>query len=387
MRLGILWTIFIREATDLLRDRRTVISLIVLPLLVFPLLSFVGVKALDSITKKSEAEATTVAVKAGATGPDLEQAIAKSGLTRVERDDLRAAVESKRASCAAEQAGKKITIYADNSVMASSIAARRLREALGEVRDERVRQTLAGAGLDAAATLRPFAVEPVNVATERKMSGTVLGMLGYIIVLLMFQGGMYAAIDLTAGEKERKTLETLLATPAGRNEIVLAKILVAAAGTVFTALLTLVGLGASFKYGIASLDQKASKFLGNVTIDALTIGQIFLTVLPLAIMAGALMIAIACFARSFKEAQSYLTPLILAVIFPSLLGGLPGLEMTPALALIPIFNASQLIKEIMQGEVRPVVFWITMGANFTYAAICFYVAVRVFKDESVMFRT
>ena len=99
------------------------------------------------------------------------------------------------------------------------------------------------------------------------------------------------------------------------------------------------------------------------------------------------MIAIACFARSFKEAQSYLTPLLLLVILPSLLGGLPGTELSPTLALIPIFNASQLLKAILQGEFTILNFMITLVSNVTYAAICFFFAVRSFKNESIMFRT
>ena len=104
-------------------------------------------------------------------------------------------------------------------------------------------------------------------------------------------------------------------------------------------------------------------------------------------MAGALMIAIASFARSFKEAQSYLTPLLLLVILPSLLGGLPGMELSPALSLIPIFNASQLLKAILQGEFTMANFAVTFLANVTYAAICFYFAVRTFRNENIMFRT
>jgi len=134
-------------------------------------------------------------------------------------------------------------------------------------------------------------------------------------------------------------------------------------------------------------DPKFAALIGDLALDGGTLALLLLTVFPVALLAGALMIAIASFARSFKEAQSYLTPLLLLVILPSLLGGLPGMEITPALALIPIFNASQLLKAILQGEFTLTNFLVTFGANLTYAAICFFFAVRTFKNENIMFRT
>ena len=134
-------------------------------------------------------------------------------------------------------------------------------------------------------------------------------------------------------------------------------------------------------------DAKFASLMGNIALDGRTLALLLLTIFPVALMTGALMIAIASFARSFKEAQSYLTPLMLLVILPSLLGGLPGMELTPTLSLIPIFNTSQLLKAILQGEFTMASFVVTFLSNITYAAICFFFAVRTFKNESIMFRT
>jgi sodium transport system permease protein len=104
-------------------------------------------------------------------------------------------------------------------------------------------------------------------------------------------------------------------------------------------------------------------------------------------MAASLMIGIALFAKSFKEAQSYLTPLVMAVVFPLVAGMLPGIQLTPALALVPLFNVCQLIKEIFQGDFNRLSFAITMASNLVYAGIAFLAAVQVFKSEKVLFRT
>jgi sodium transport system permease protein len=99
------------------------------------------------------------------------------------------------------------------------------------------------------------------------------------------------------------------------------------------------------------------------------------------------MLAIALRARSTKEAQSYLIPLTFLVVFPAFLGGLPGLQITPVLCLIPIFNASQMIHGILLGEVSMLNFSVTMAANLAYALIAFIMAGRMFEDENVLFRS
>jgi sodium transport system permease protein len=215
---------------------------------------------------------------------------------------------------------------------------------------------------------------------------------------MMFTGGMYTVLDMTAGEKERKTLEALLASPARRSEIVMGKILVAITAVLATAVLQLGSLAYTLKHssgamgGVGRGAQGADlaelrRSMGTVPLDASTAGLIAVIFIPLAIFAASLMFAIALKARSFKEGQTYLTPLIMLVIFPALLGGLPGLKMTPALCLIPIFNASQMIHGILTGEASPTNFLITMAANLVYSAIAFRLATRMFEDERVLFRS
>ena len=387
MRLSLLLILLRREVTDLLRDRRTLISMIVLPLVAFPLIGLGISKFVEMTGKKSEAEATTVGVTAATLSPEVKAAIARAGLRPIVEANLRQAVEDKRAAAAIEQKGTEIQLLVDGTRAASNLAADKLRTALVELKEERVRAGLATLGVPPS-VLTPFTVKRVNVASERKMGGFILGtMLGYIVILLMFSGGMHPAVDMTAGERERKTIEALLASPASRGEIVLAKILATVAALYATALLTLGSLFISMKTSVMMKDPKFAALLGNIALDGRTLALLLLTIFPVALMAGALMIAIASFARSFKEAQSYLTPLLLLVILPSLLGGLPGMELSPTLALIPIFNASQLLKAILQGEFTMSNFLVTFLANVTYAAICFYFALRTFRNENIMFRT
>lgn len=388
MNLSVMSTVYLREITDLLRDRRTLFSMVVLPTIVFPVLFAVIGKFVDSAGKKASLEATTVAIGRTPVPELFERAVTASGLTRILVDDVPKAVREKKAAAGIEfsQDGRVVSIYSDGTRQASGRAADKLRTSLAELRDATVLEKLRAANLGPE-TLKPFEVKRENVADERKMGGFLLGsMLGYVVILLMFSGGMYPAVDMTAGEKERKTLEALLATPAGRTEIVLGKILACVTATYATAMLTTASLFYSLRSG-SQFFEGADKFIGSAPVDAKTLGLVLLTLMPVAVMAGALMIAIAIAARSFKEAQSYLTPLIMVVIFPSLLGGLPGMELNAATSLIPIFNASQILKGILQGDVETLPLVVTNLANVGYAAVCFFVAVRTFSDEKVLFRT
>jgi sodium transport system permease protein len=388
MSFRIALTVFRKEINDLLRDRRTLLSMVVLPVVVFPLVFAAMNKFMGEAEKKAELEASTVAVLKNGIPPRFAPAIAKSGLKAIEVENVQEAVKEKKAATGVVVSPDEqlIMVYAEGTRQSSGIATEKLRTVLMELKDAMVLEKLQSVNLDAT-VLRPFTVKRENVASERRMGGFVLGsMLGYVVILLMFSGGMYPAIDMAAGEKERKTLEAILASPARRTEIALGKVLACMTATYATALLTTGSLFISLKNGATTM-KGMEKLVGNVPNDPQTIGLVLITLLPIAVMAGALMLSIALVARGFKEAQSYLTPLIMLVIFPSLLGGLPGMELTPVLSLIPIFNSSQLLKSILQGDVPMTSFAITNLANVAYAALCFAWSVRSFNDEKVLFRT
>ena len=391
MRFPILQAIYQKEMLDLLRDRRTLISMVVVPLLVFPLVFRVAMALSSRIQEQSEAEAKTLGIATRVTTPSLRDALSKMGLPIFERDDLPAAVEKKTVAAAVEEIPgnpPRVVIYVDSSNPTSSAAGDKIRLALDELKEQRIRDSLRNSGI-AENVLTPFTVKRTNVAGARKMAGSVWGsMLGYLLLLLMFTGGMYPIIDMTAGEKERKTLEAFLASPATRREIVVGKTMAAMTAIFLTAMLTLGSMVYSLKNArLSPKNDEMKHMMDTIPLDAGTIGMIAALLIPIAIFAASVMFTIALFARSFKEGQSYLTPLMLLVIFPALLGGLPGLQLTPALCLIPIFNASMMIRSVLQGEPSMTNLAVTLAANLGYAAIAAVIATRMFEKESVLFRT
>jgi len=279
-------------------------------------------------------------------------------------------------------------IYVDASNPTSSAAGDKIRIALNDLKDQDIRASLRNSRIPES-VLTPFTVKRTNVAGARKMAGTIWGtMLPYLLLLLMFTGGMYPIIDMTAGEKERKTLEAFLASPALRMEIVLGKTFAAMTAIFLTAMLTLGSMVYSLKnVKLGNKTEELKHMMDTIPLDAHTVAMIAVILIPMSIFAASLMFTIALFARSFKEGQSYLTPLALVVIFPAMLGGLPGFELTPVLCLIPIFNASMMIRSVLLGDASMLNFAVTVAANVFYAGIAFLLATRMFQRESVLFRT
>ena len=389
MNLKIAAAVYHKELLEIFRDRRTLISMVVVPLVAIPLLfSLIG-KFMSSREEQAKGEAVTVGVLSEEKVPAVLSTLKGAGFQPVATADLRVAVEKKEVAASVEEtvdaAGERhVYIYIDKTRQASDIAGERLQVALDKLKIDTVRASLRGSGVSEK-VLTPFTSKRVNVASEKKMSGLVFGSaLGYVVILLMFTGAMYPAIDMTAGEKERRTLEAVLASPAGRNEIVLGKIAATATAAFITALLTLGSMAYTFRFSAEAMNAQETFHMAPP--DMASLAMVLITVLPTAIVAASLMVAIAICAKSYKEGQSYLTPIVMLAAFPAVAGMIPGLELTPTLALIPIFNVCQLIKEIFLGEFSKVAYAVAFGANLAYAAIGYFVAARVFKSESVLFR-
>ena len=394
MRIANVATIVHKEVLDLVRDRRSLISMLVVPIVIFPLVFSGMTRLMPKLEQSAENDLRDMGIALRVSNPAAREALTALGLKITEPEDLKAAVEKKAAAAAVEEAPGKppqFRIYEDESAPASMAGGTRIRQALSTLRDQTIRGGLRQSGIDVS-VLAPFEIVETNIAGARKMAGALWGsILGYLLLLLMFTGGMYPIMDMTAGEKERKTMEALLVAPVERREIVIGKTLTAILSILITAGLTLTSMVISFKNagtGSRSAEgQRLEAMMGTIPIDGGVVTLLALTLLPLAVFAAAAMFAIALKARSFKEAQTYLTPLMLVVIFPALLGGIPGLKITPALCLIPIFNASQIIRGILLGDVSMLNFGLTFAANLTYAGIALLLATRMYEDEKVLFRS
>jgi sodium transport system permease protein len=402
--------VYLKELKDTLRDRRTIISMIVVPMLVMPALMF-GFAALSvKVVKKARAETPTVMILDGADSPGIVARLNALGNLRVvpAADDyaaqisdkkLRAAVRIPEGFDAASGTGAvpEVKIYHYEGEIKSGFAAQALERFFRDQRDTRVSEAVAARGLPANFT-KPFDIRRENVAPPQKVGGNLIGaFVPYIIIILCLTGAMYPAIDLTAGEKERGTMETILCSPIGRLDLVLGKFLLVLTAALSTVVFAIVSMGLSFvaggmflgkMMGSGGMPNAAGAASGGLpfTIDPMGVVTVFALVIPVSVFFAGLLLAVALFAKSYKEAQSYVSPLILVAIVPSVLGLLPGFELNSTLALVPVLNICLVSKEILSGVYNGTHIAIVFGSMCAYAAASLAFCVTMFKRESVLFR-
>jgi sodium transport system permease protein len=197
-------------------------------------------------------------------------------------------------------------------------------------------------------------------------------------------------MDLTAGEKERGTMETILCSPVSRTHLVLGKFLTVLTASIATAVLAIISMTVSFGAGkrmLLAFTFGAADDALRITITGKAIASIFLVVMPLAVFFSAALLALSLFAKSFKEAQSYISPLMILVVLPAVAALLPGMELNPVLALLPVLNTSLVSKEIISGTYHWNLIAVIFLSSSVYAGVALAVAVKLFQREDVLFRT
>jgi sodium transport system permease protein len=394
--------VYRKELIDSLRDRRTVISMIAVPILLMPLLT-VGLGLLSAaVLGQALQEVPAVMILGGEDSPKVTAALRALPEIRVvparpdyaeqiSDKEVRAAVEIPRDFDAAVDRDQPATvrIYMYSGELRSTFGASRLQKFFRDFRERTLRERMAARNLPAS-LLDPFTVEEQNVAPPEKVSGTILGgLIPYFVIVLCLIGAMYPAMDLTAGEKERGTMETILCSPVSRVHLVLGKFLMVLTASLFSAFLSMISIGVTFQAArglLVTLEQ-----FGGTTLPLQfrfrALAAVFLMVVPLAVLFSAALLAIALFAKSYKEAQSYLSPLTILVVLPAVISVLPGVELNAGLSLIPVLNTSLVSKEIVAGTYHWDYIVLIFASSCAYASAALAVAIWLFQREDVLFRT
>jgi sodium transport system permease protein len=397
-------TIYGKELRDSLRDRRTLISMIVIPTFIMPALIIGAVMIETRVVTKAKAEIPRIMVIGGQDSPGIRAAIAKTGKFRIEdaSADWRTLISDKKIRAAVEippgfekaldtGSAPAITLYNYRGELKSSLAEGELANFFTELRSRTTAKLLAARGVPAAFA-HPFEVESANVAPPEKVGGNLMGgIVPYFIVIICLMGAMYPAMEVTAGEKERGTMETLLCSPVYRTYIVLGKFLMVLTGSLTAVVLSLVSLGGSVLLAgmVVGTGQGGHPAGGEraMSIDPMGILGVLAMVLPVSVLFSALVFSISLFAKSIKEAGSYLTPLAFMVILPCSMGLIPGIELNYRLALFPIVNISLVCKEMLSGVWHWGYIAVIFGSTAVYAGAALAAAVAMFRREGVIFRT
>lgn len=397
--MKILAIIFKKELKDMLRDRRTLFFMIVMPFLVIFLIFNLSMRLGQDMEKRAQEKELKVAVFASAPLPSfiqllqtmervkIDTAVPQSEITQAVNDgrvDFAIAFPGDFLESVDPEGTNDVQVYYKASSSENEQALDRVRKVLEAYKKQMLDRRLQKKNL-AAAFVEPLKVVERDVSSVREKIGQRLGgMFPYFFVLFCFLGAMYPAIDLAAGEKERGTMETLLVSPATRIQIVIGKFLVVTASGIFTALASVVWLYLVFRQSKTVPPEVLSGILKVIEWKSLLL--LFSMIIPLCAFFAAILLSASVFAKSFKEAQSIITPLNFIVLVPILIGIFPGIKLNPVTALIPILNISLATKEIIAGTISPWVMAEVYLVLFSLAVMGLIFCTRWFNREEIIFR-
>ncbi|MEO0723427.1 MAG: ABC transporter permease [Bacteroidota bacterium] len=393
MRRHIISTIFGKEIKEVLRDKRMLYLIILLPFFLYPVLFTLigGVGA--SQQEKLLNQEITVWVSPAAEGTAIPALLGQDSSLKVaykefaegDLDSLKRTIgiwvptDYQQKIAAGEAATVKI--YADQSQDVLNMRERMLSAQLQALNQQLLQQRLAERDL-AAQFATPLQLESVDLSPEESGNRMMTAFLPMMILLFIFIGCIYIAIDITAGEKERRTLQTLFTTPASTQEIVAGKFLAVASVGIVSATMNILSLILATQiqaYLLGEADAGMSLSLAPVAW-----GWMLVLVLLTTLFIGALSLAIVLLANSYKEAQSYVSPLMMVVLIPSMMAAMPGVELNLQTALIPVFNVALAIVSIMKGTLDTGMLSIVAGASLVYGVLALYLASLTFSNENVI---
>lgn len=421
MNLPRIATIYRKELVDILRDHRTLIAMIVVPIVLYPLLMLGSVQAVSFQAARIEEETIVVAMVNESQAVALRQLVAADRLA-LEREkktrkadppesneiDAPLAIEEDRlliqiAGSVEEidrllrerrvhigvvfdsdeprdsiDVSNKISWRYDKEDVRSSAARIRLEDVLSRVKQRMVEQRKSAERLPETFD-RPFVFEDVDISSPPSILGQILPL---VLVLMTITGAIYPAIDLTAGERERGTLESLMASPVPVIDLIVGKFLVVTTVALMGAALNLLSVTATVYFG--GFGQLIASTEGEMPLA--TMFFILLALIPFAVLMSAIMIAVCSFARTFKEAQNYVTPVILAVLIPGGIAALPATRLEGVMMVMPVGNMVLLARDMLLGAHIP--FWaviLVIVSTTLYAGAAVAIAAGVFGRESVVF--
>jgi len=388
-----IWRVFLKELRENLRDRRTLISALIFGPLFGPLLvatalslSFRGAGArgdapLRLTVSHGERAPNLLAflrehdVRVRAVAEDAAAARREVAAHRDEQVLLVPADFGRRL-----QAGQPspLLLIADESSAGGTRSVERLAGVIGQYGATIARLRLIARGLDPLLTV-PIVLHPIDISTPATRSALALGALSYLVLLTMLMGGMYLAIDATAGERERGSLEPLLTVPVRREYLIYGKILAACAFMTLSLALTVTAFAVVLRF------VGLERFGMSADFGPRVAAQIVLACLPLVPLGAALMTLVAAFTRSYREAQTYVGLVLLVPTLPLVFAGVLGLRPRPALMAIPSLSQHFIILSLIRMQPLPAAYVaLSAGSTLAVGALLVFAAGRLYRREALL---
>ncbi|CAN5167200.1 ABC transporter permease [soil metagenome] len=383
--MNALITVWRKELLDLFRDRRTLaISLLMGPLLLPALILGVGKLATDRISTQLE-KPLEVPVIGRKNAPNLVAWLEGQNIVVIAAPaDPDAAIRNQKNDVILRIGGEfdaqwrgsmpaLVEILHDSSREDAQIPVQRLQTLLDNYASGVGSLRLVARGISPT-TVQPLRVSDRDLATPEARRGQALAFLPYLLILTSFLGGAYLVIDATAGERERHSLEPLLATPAARGTIMSGKILAACSFGILSLVLTLAAFKLSFQFA-PSLGIK-------LDVSFWAIARILLVLLPIVLIGTCLLTLIAAGAKSVKEAQSYMSVLMLLPMIPTIILLVNPVKNQLWMLTVPFLAQNQMILKLVRSEPITMTEWAAyLAAGLGAGLVLWWLAARRYHDE------
>lgn len=385
-----------KEMTEILRDKKTLVIMLVLPLLLYPSILIGMSLGISMIMQSEEEKEHTV----GYLLEDEEYIDPLISLYEQEKEELDARLLFRGASREEEAVIKEetdawirfskeeqsIQIQLDytSTSQKSDYTESIMKELVDKYRNALLTKNLEKEGLTED-FLHPVTYEAVDSATLSESMGMNMGgSIGMIVIIMILMGAFYPAVDVTAGEKERGTLETLLTLPVTNFQMITSKFISVSIISCITAVISLLALGGSILFIMLALPGDE---LVQIPVEAFVncIPVMLLVMVTTALLLTALSMCFCVFAKSTKEANNYMTPVMLVVMLATMIGMFPTVELDYKTALIPIENVSLLIKQVLAQAMDLSLALITILVNCAYSILIIWILARMYDSEDIMF--
>ena len=388
-----IFTVFRKEVTDNLRDRRTLMSALLFGPLFGPLL-FAGMISLTLQRSIGEStEAMRLPVSGVENAPSLMQFLTQNNVDVVAMALTMASAQAlidagtedvvlivSEGYGEAMRAGKPavVQLVSDNANSNATKNIRRTERLLRAYEQQLSALRLLARGISPS-VINPLAVEDVDVSTPTGRSIILLGMMNYFIIFSVLMGGLYLAIDTTAGERERGSLEPLLTLPVERWRLIVGKVLATCLFMVLSLVVSLTAFSLSLSFVPLAEVGMATNFGFGVA------ARIFVVMLPFALLGAAGMTAVASFTKSYKEAQTYLTVVMLVPTLPIIFAALFTLRPSLVLMLVPSLSQHLVITGMMKGDPLSMVYVaISFASTLVIGLLLLGLAARLYRREGIL---
>lgn len=386
-------TLYKKEMLDVFRDKKTVLVMLLLPIILYPVMFF-AIMMLSSFIMRTEEQAQFIISYEEGMPQEMIEGLQEAGDGRIvflpfddPENALREQLIDAYVTVEEKGAQTRLNVHYLSEVGDSDHAADEVLQATRDygrtLSEEEIRQ----AGLDVDAVLYPLQAESTDLSSTESTVGSVMGTaMPILLMTFVMLAAFYPAIDTTSGERERGTMEFLLTMPVSNLELVTAKYLAVATIAVASTLLNVIAIALLVAY-IGTLTTMITDSVQSVNLAAYlpVVGVLLVCVFAFALLISAVSMCIAAFAKSYKEANNYITPFMLVVMFTAYIAYIPNVTLTGTMSIVPIANVCLLIKDVLVFKFHPVLIALVFVSNLLYAGLAIFALSKIYRSERILF--